>query len=147
MKTNILCKFRSMLVIMECKIHNNEYEGSCPDCGNKRFIKDGEWTSCIECGFSALIQNEEVKKMIDQSSNSVIGLINSTLGEKAYNFVEDREFIVFTYLDLSFRSDNFLNIEQYSSVKHKFMHTATSLLMTKLLYAEHKDIINKWFNQ
>jgi len=55
---NTLCKFRGMLVIMECEIHDKDenYEGRCPNCYNTKFIKDGKWTMCNECGFSALIK-------------------------------------------------------------------------------------------
>lgn len=41
---SILCKYRGMLVLMEV------------ECGNKKFVKNREWTMCDECGFEALIK-------------------------------------------------------------------------------------------
>lgn len=50
----ILCKFRGMLVLLDCTINSNNKELKCPDCGSSDFNKYHGWIECNTCDFAFL---------------------------------------------------------------------------------------------
>ena len=80
-------------------------------------------------------------------SNSTITLISSILKDDSYNFRTKGNKLYFVYREHEFVSDEFLLIQEYIEFNKKYCDTVSSRLMTKLMYSEHKDIIEKRFNK
>ena len=85
--------------------------------------------------------------MIEQNYNSIVSLIFSTLKHDSYNFQKlSNNRVMFTYFNKDFISDEFLNIVEPNTINHFGLNTISSRLMTKVLYLDHKEVIDKWFD-
>lgn len=87
-------------------------------------------------------------KRFKEAKNLIMQLLAKSLPNDCMNFVRTSDgWISFEYNGEKFETDPYLIVYAGRNVEGRRVQTTASKLMTKLLYSDHKEQINKWYSE